>query len=184
MRYFDLMDDIFIHDCWLLGTPTDQEGARIPGGFLSGEPIRVKGPLRVPLTIHGFPLDFSIAEVAPVVHIRIASILAEMAPTEVQLIPVEIDSHPDQYCLLNTLRLVKCVDDDRSEVYYWKPEDGEPERPGKYVSVFGLRIDPSKVGDARVFRPWGWEITLIVSEDIKDALERAGMTGARFKEVG
>jgi hypothetical protein len=46
-----------------------------------------------------------------------------------------------------------------------------------------MRINPSKVGEAKVFRPWGWDVVLIVSEDIKQALERMGATGARFKEV-
>ncbi|RYZ15461.1 MAG: hypothetical protein EOO70_06775, partial [Myxococcaceae bacterium] len=46
-----------------------------------------------------------------------------------------------------------------------------------------MRIDPTKAGDAKVFRTWGWTIALIVSEDIKEALERAGVTGMKFKEV-
>ena len=47
----------------------------------------------------------------------------------------------------------------------------------------GLRIDPTKVGDAHLFRPWGWTMVLIVSEKLKQALEREGLTGTRFTEV-
>ncbi|AKQ69551.1 hypothetical protein A176_006463 [Myxococcus hansupus] len=39
------------------------------------------------------------------------------------------------------------------------------------------------MGDAKVFRPWGWSGVLIVSEDIKTALERANVTGVEFEEV-
>jgi hypothetical protein len=46
-----------------------------------------------------------------------------------------------------------------------------------------MRIDKSKVGNAQVFRPEGWSSTLIISEEIKDALERIGATGTRFTEV-
>ncbi|HYO70280.1 MAG TPA: DUF1629 domain-containing protein, partial [Archangium sp.] len=46
-----------------------------------------------------------------------------------------------------------------------------------------MRIDPSKVGNARVFRTWGWELAIVVSEAIKDALERMGATGTKFQEV-
>jgi hypothetical protein len=49
--------------------------------------------------------------------------------------------------------------------------------------VDDLRIDPSKVGDAKVFRTEGWDIVLIVSEDIKQALERMKATGVKFKQV-
>jgi hypothetical protein len=46
-----------------------------------------------------------------------------------------------------------------------------------------MRIAPSQVGDAKVFRPQGWAIALIVREDIKGALERMGATGTTFEEV-
>jgi hypothetical protein len=68
-------------------------------------------------------------------------------------------------------------------VQRWTPEDGEPEKVGEYRYIAGARIDPTKVEGARIFRPWGWPIGLIVSEDIKEALEREGLTGTRFVEV-
>ena len=46
-----------------------------------------------------------------------------------------------------------------------------------------MHIDKEKVGNAKVFRPEGWEVALIVSEEIKDALERLGTTWTRFEEV-
>jgi hypothetical protein len=67
----------------------------------------------------------------------------------------------------------------------WVPEDenDQPERAGEYRNVVGMRIDTSRVGDVKVFRPCGWTIVLVVSEDIKDALERTGATGMTFTEV-
>ncbi|AKJ07745.1 Hypothetical protein AA314_09371 [Archangium gephyra] len=46
-----------------------------------------------------------------------------------------------------------------------------------------MRIDPSKVGDAEIFRPWGWQTIILVSERVKQAMEEAGVTGTRFTEV-
>ncbi|WNG24113.1 hypothetical protein F0U62_08815 [Cystobacter fuscus] len=54
---------------------------------------------------------------------------------------------------------------------------------GEYRNVAGLRIDPTKVGSAHIFRPWGWTVVLIVSERVKLAMEEEGLTGARFIEV-
>jgi hypothetical protein len=97
---------------------------------------------------------------------------------------VVINGQTDQFCILNATRLVRCIDDKASEeVRYWRPQDGRPEKTGQYRAVYGLRIEPAKVGDAKVFRPWGWTVALIVSEEIKEALERIGATGVRFKEV-
>jgi hypothetical protein len=39
------------------------------------------------------------------------------------------------------------------------------------------------LGDAGVFRLEGWAGSLIVSENIKQALERVGATGVKFEEV-
>ncbi len=133
----------------------------------------------------GRPLDFSLADYStPVVHARVANLFAELAPADVQLVPVKIVSHSDEYFILNITRIVKCIDDKAStEVKYWRSEDGRPEKTGSYRAVYGMRIDPTVVGDAKVFRAWGWTSALIVSEDIKEALERAHVTGAKFKEV-
>ncbi len=80
--------------------------------------------------------------------------------------------------------LIRCIDDEASEeVIRWTPEDGRPDRVGQYRDVDGMRIDPPQVGDAQVFRTWGWSIALIVSEDIKLALERIRATGVRFTPV-
>ena len=101
-----------------------------------------------------------------------------------QLLAVDVDGQSEPYCILVATRLIRCIDDNASEeVGYWTPEDGRPEKVGKYRGVSGMRIDPTKVGGAKVFRTWGWTIALVVSEDLKEALERAGVTGAKFEEV-
>jgi hypothetical protein len=51
------------------------------------------------------------------------------------------------------------------------------------LGVDDLRIEKTKVGNAKVFRPEGWEVALIVAEEIKEAMERMGATGTRFEEV-
>ncbi|MGZ3461063.1 MAG: imm11 family protein, partial [Archangium sp.] len=156
-----------------------------PSLLMQGEPAHLKGVLKVSIRSPGRTLDFSHAAFSiPIVDSRVAPIFAELAPKDVQLIPVEVGSQPEGYFILNATRLVKCIDDEASEeVRYWTPADGLPEKVGMYFSVFGMRIDPTKVGDAKVFRTWGWTGALIVSEDIKQALERVRATGMKFEEV-
>ncbi|WP_375743487.1 imm11 family protein [Corallococcus interemptor] len=120
----------------------------------------------------------------PVIHVKLANVLLEHAANEVQLIPVTIPKHPDQYVILVATRLIRCIDEQASEgVRFWEPRHGKPERVGEYRSVDIVRIDKSKVGDAKIFRPWGLPVALIVSEDLKSALERTGATGMHFTEV-
>ena len=110
--------------------------------------------------------------------------ISELAPDEVQTLPVEIEGQPEPFFILVATQLIQCIDERASRhVRRWLSEDGRPEKLGKYRDVRGMRIDPAQVGDAKVFRPQGWAIVLIVREDIKDALERMGASGPLFEEV-
>jgi hypothetical protein len=186
-RYFDLSDDVYVPGRWDLGTPIDAQGREVDDYvFTKGQSATLEGRSRVPLRGgDGKALDFSEAGIGiPLVSARVAAVFAELAPKDVQLIPVDVEAHAEQFYILVCTRLVKCIDDEASdEVRFWKPEDGRPEKTGRYRSVSGMRIDPAKVGDAKVFRPWGWDVVLIISEDIQQALERMGATGTKFQEV-
>jgi len=186
-RYFELTDDMTITGRWLLGTPTDVQGQEVddPWMFFRGQRLPDLGRLKLPVDVPGTALDFSRAAfAAPVVHARVASIFLELAPDEVQTLPVEIEGQPEPFFILVATKLVHCIDERASRhVRRWTPEDGRPEKLGTYRDVRGMRIEPLQVGEAKVFRPQGWAIVLIVREDIKDALERMGVTGTKFKEV-
>lgn len=186
-RYFELHEDMSSPERWVLDDTLDAQGKTVGARlYLNEVPVRFDGRLRVPILHPGSPLDFSFADSGdfPVVTQKVANTLAEIAPGDVQLYPIEVDSRPEPYFLVNVARQVKCIDDETSEeVLYWKPEDNRPDKIGQYRSVGGMRIDPSKVGDAKVFRPWGYPRALLVAEDVKKALERTGATGLKFTEV-
>lgn len=180
-RFYELSSDVQIPGRWYLGDPLEED----PWQFTEGGPVRVAGPLTVPIYKPGQPLEFSLSGTGiPIVHTRAASLFTELAPGDVQFLPVNVPREPESFGILVATRLLRCIDDQRStEVLYWRPEDGQPDKVGEYRSVYGLRIDPTRVGEAQVFRPWGWPVALIVSEALKQALERARATGVKFTEV-
>jgi hypothetical protein len=188
-RYFRLSEDVYAPGRWHLGEPVDENGVEVedPWMFEAGQPVQLTTRLTIPFEEHGRPLGFSFAGIgqAPIIHVKLATVFAELAPRDVQLFPVDIPGRPEQFNLMVATRLIRCIDDERSDsVEYWDPvKHHQPEKAGLYHSVAGMRIDSTQVGDAKVFRPWGWSIVLVVSEDLKDALERTGATGMYFKEV-
>ncbi|KFE68571.1 imm11 family protein [Hyalangium minutum] len=184
-RFFELADDVIVPHRWHLDTPTDSQGRKVDDAlFRLGSPVHIQGRLKVPVEIAGKPLDFTEANVGvPVVHVRVASMFAELAPHDVQLFPVDVEGQPDQYLILVATRLIRCIDEKASRIRLWTHEDGLPEMVGQYASVRDMRIDKAQVGSAQVFRPEGWIVSLIVSGELKDALERMGATGTRFEEV-
>jgi len=184
-RFYRLVDDVSFPRRWHLATPMDGQGHKVDcWDFTKGTPVHVEGRLRIPIERAGRPLDFSEAGVmVPVVHVKAASAFTELAPADVQIIPADVEGQPDQYLILVATRLIRCIDESASKVQFWKPEDGLPDMVGKYYAVDDLHIDTAKVGNAKVFRPDGWEVALIVSQDIKEDLEALGTTGAKFEEV-
>ena len=185
-RYYDLRDDRRHPGRWHLGGPVGERGQELnPWQFFKGRPLEWEGMPRFPLDVPGHPLDFSWAAFSiPVVHDRFVQLFERLGIQEVQFLPVQVEGHAGPWFILNTLRTLRCIDDARcEEVRYWQPEDDRPEKVGRYRSVTGLRIDPAKTEGARVFRTWGWSLALIVSEDLKEALEREGLTGTKFTEV-
>ncbi|MCY1073506.1 imm11 family protein [Archangium lansingense] len=171
---------------WHLRHPVDEHGEKInPWQFTKGQWLEPQGTIRFPVKPDGVALDFTLdAFLTPVVHGRVVQLFERLGIQDVQFLPSQIEGHSGPYFILNTLRVIRCIDDTRcEEVQYWKPEDGEPEKVGEYRFVAGLRIDPTKAEGARIFRPWGWPLALIISEGLKQALEAEHITGTRFVEV-
>jgi hypothetical protein len=183
-RFFELADDVNVPHRWHLAMPRNTQGVKVDDyEFWSGAPVHIQGRLRIPVEIAGKALDYTEAGInIPVVHVRVASLFAELAPDDVQLLPVDVEGQPDQYNILVATRLIHCIDEQASRIELWTHEDGVPHKVGQYFSVRDMRIDKSKVGSAQVFRCEGWSGSLIVSEEIKNALERMGATGPRFEE--
>ena len=184
-RFFKLADDVNVPHRWHLDVPTDSHGQQVDDRqFMYGKPVHIADRLKFPVEIAGTPLDFTLAGIgAPVVHVRVASMFAELAPDDVQLIPVDVEGQPDQYLILVATRIIRCIDEKASRIRLWTHEDGAPHQIGRYASVRDMRIDKAKAGSAKVFRCEGWIGPLIISGEIKDALEGMGATGTRFEEV-
>jgi hypothetical protein len=184
-RFFKLNDDVYIPQRWHLDTPIDSQGRKVfDWGYTCGKPVHMEGRLRIPIDIAGMPLDFTEAGIGiPAVHGKVASMLAKRAAGDVQLIPADIEGWPEQYFVVVATRLIRCIDEKASRILFWTDKDGEPDRVGQYRDVRDMRIDEAKVGNAKVFRPEGWEVALVVSEEIKDAMDALGATGTRFQEV-
>ncbi|MBN8228738.1 hypothetical protein JYK02_14610 [Corallococcus macrosporus] len=187
-RYFDLKIDVYVKGRWYLSEPTDLSGRQIDDiwQFLDGRRIADPGPLSIPLSRPGkaLDIDFAGAGQAPIVNALVARVFRDLAPNDVQLFPVKIEGQAEPFFLLNIARTVRAIDDAAcEEARRWAPEDDEPEKVGQYHVVSGLRIDKAKVESERVFRLWGWPLPIVVDEEIKEALERVGASGARFDEV-
>ncbi|KFA87589.1 imm11 family protein [Archangium violaceum] len=197
-RYYKLYDDVYIPGRWELDMPLFKDGEPERGReeddqrelfdiwrFKEGRVLEIDEPIRLSMKPAGLALEFSHAIGVPVVHRRVVSLFERLGlQKDMQFIPVEIEGQTEPWFILNALRVIRCIDDARcEEVLYWLPEDNRPDKEGQYRNVAGLKVDPEKIGDAHIFRPWGWKVVLIVSEHVKSAMESEGITGIKFLEV-
>jgi hypothetical protein len=189
VKYYDLFDDVYIPGRWHLEMPLhEQEGEEElfdVWRFKEGRVLNIERPIRISVKPAGVALEFSHALGVPIVHRRVVALFKRLSlQEEVQFIPVEVEGQTEPYFILNALQIIRCIDDARcEEVLYWLPEDNRPDKLGQYRNVVGLKVDPSKLGEANIFRPWGWKVVLIVSERVKQAMEEEGITGTKFVEV-
>ncbi|NOK17302.1 imm11 family protein [Corallococcus carmarthensis] len=182
--------DIGIADVhqWVLELPAPASGGELDDPWMFGDGRRLPDP--GPLTSRPFregpQRSFSVANSGrtPVADEQVANVFRTLAPDDVQTFPIEIEGTGKNLYIINATRCFKCVDEENSkEVQIYPPDGVAPERAGTYRAIHGLRIDPAKTEGARVFRIQGYSSALIVSEEIKRALEEVGNLGVRFERV-
>ncbi|WP_233609780.1 imm11 family protein [Corallococcus sp. AB049A] len=120
----------------------------------------------------------------PIVSEDVADVFRTLAPDDVQLFPVTVEGEPERYFIINTLKIVDCIDESNcEELQPYDQDDPHPERRGAYRWISRLRIDPAKAEGALVLRPMKFKTAFIVSEEVKNALERIGNLGVSFECV-
>jgi hypothetical protein len=172
---------------WLLETPTRDSGEAFhePWMFADGRVLPNPGPLKVQISHPGEKRTFVFAgvEETPIGSEAVANVFRTFAHNDVQLFPVSIDGEVGRFFAINVTRVLDCIDEERClEVQHYS-EGSFPEFAGEYRWIYGLRIDPAKTEGAHVFRLKKFKIAFIVSEDIKNSLERVGNLGLSFERV-
>ncbi|RKH65650.1 hypothetical protein D7W81_16500 [Corallococcus aberystwythensis] len=122
-------------------------------------------------------------EETPIGSQAVANVFRTLAPDDVQLFPVSIEGESERAFLVNAIKVVDCIDEERCLEVQHYPEGSFPEYAGEYRWIYGLRVDPAKTDGAHVFRLKKFKTAFIVSEDIKNALERVGNLGLSFERV-
>jgi len=184
-KFFKIQDDVEVPGRWWLGSPRDSQGNEVnPDSFTVALSLGVMSPLTIPLKYQGIPLDFTFgAFEMPVLNSRTLRLLEEFAAGAFQSFTVSIENHAGDYAAVNFLEMRKCLDEAQSEFIKWTRNDHRSDKAGQYRQITKLRIDPRLVENCDVFRLWGWDTTLIISERIQRAFVEHKISGVCFIEV-
>lgn len=182
-KYFELCDDVTISNRWHLGAAILADGTepRLVAGIRLGSPETV----RIQVTHPGRRLEFSLTSSAvPIVTPRLANaIRAVVDERDLQCVPVCVDGEIAMVAL-NAVHVIRCLDERRSEFVKWTMQDHRSDLAGQYRQITKLVLEGSAIPErAKLFRIDGSLVELIVSEDVKDAMEATGCFGAKFTNV-
>jgi len=173
---------------WLIATPVPASGGEFdePWMFGEGHILPDPGPMKALVDHAGERRTFTLTgiERVPIVSKAVANVFRTLAPDDVQLFPVTVEGESERYFVVNACKTIDCIDEvNCREVQHYTEDDPFPEYAGEYRWIHGLRIDSAKTEGAHVFRLKKFKTAFIVSEDIKNALERVGNLGLSFECV-
>src|SRR5688572_16936013 len=113
-RYFDMALDVHVPDRWYVRSPLDAQGERImPWEFFQGRTVCLENEPFVSVSHPGRALDFTLTGAGiPVVSRRVVSLCERLGVQgEAQFIPARVEGQAERYFILNTLRVIRCVDE-------------------------------------------------------------------------
>jgi hypothetical protein len=75
------------------------------------------------------------------------------------------------------------LDLERSIYDVYGPDWIRPEQRGQIAGVWKAVLRREAIGEARVFRLEEFDLIVVIREDVKAAMEGAGITGCWFQEL-
>ena len=142
--------------------------------------------------VHCADYPFTIPEL-PVYSARLKTIVESYAGEDVQFLPIKVlgiqsEIEFPRYFIANYLCKIDCLDRDFSIYQLWTKEnllfwEKRPHMLGKFRDVKRAVLNVNRIGEAPVFRLWGWETMIILREDIKARIEQTNIKGCLFTEL-
>ncbi|MBO0830737.1 MAG: hypothetical protein J2P28_00095 [Actinobacteria bacterium] len=181
--YYRVVTDPLVAGLCLFGEPHDASGQLDARRFTHcekfGQPLT---PLRIPITVDGVQPEFGLgAFELPVVSPQLGKVLLAVAPGDVELIPAAAGQDPRS--ILNVLSCVDCIDEDRTVGDKWPADSPRAGRIGTYRTIVDLFLDASRITGQSVFRVRGWEVALVISEQVAQHLSEPQLRGIRLLQV-
>jgi hypothetical protein len=184
-RFYELVADPKATSRWFLKSPLASDGSEIdPRTFTKGEPVDALDGLSLPIRRGGTVVDVNFCDFDMIVApSTLGDALESEIGVQMQRIPISVAGHDHVYEIWNLCSLVDCIDESRSIFTKWTDADGRPDKIGDYRMFVSLRINGASASGRDIFRLSRWPITVVVSEKVKDILERASATGISFVRI-
>ncbi len=187
MRFYSLEFDIFNSSAWRVGDVQEIDNWRLvsPPALSMDDEIRNK-KLYAPIESDGRRTDFTVIGYADIPMVNFKTLKAIPGSNGFTAIPILFTGgrQKDTYHLLHVWESVDCFDRKESCYNVFSSDDPDfSDRAGEYCSVTKLILNPDRATGKDIFRISGLLDVIVISEKLKDRLEKIGVTGVSFKSV-
>lgn len=185
MKYFRILADNQKHgNRWFLDEASRGGETIDPRSFTEARLYSGPNPQTVSIQQKGQMVQFNLAAFdMPVVSDLVWKCIKPLVGADAQFFSVMIAPRLKGFGILNVISAAKCVDEQRTDVQRWEPDDERPELVGQYLGLTNIIIDPKRTGGKHLFRIQGWEIALIASEKFREKLMGVPDLGVAFEPV-
>lgn len=167
-------------ECWHLDDFVDANGSKVDlCQFTSSQRLVVQAPLHCRVSIGGRESDFTLTSSgAPVASQALSQQLFALAPSDLQLVPLQVEGSAKAYSVVNVLPRVQALDEERSIGGRW-PEGSAAAGHWLYISHAALRA--RFVNGHALFRVHEWMPPIFCSDAVREVLEPQEWTGLLFR---
>lgn len=176
MKYYKFWQDMDVLGNWFLDEANDANGIQIYGwNFSSGIEYTESIPVSTtPYQVgNESPVSFGGLD-TPYFRRDIGDVIEKIAKNQVQRFDVFIPNAVDEYCIINATITLDAIDPSSDIEKYTARQIAEvPERGDRYKMVSKIVLNGEKIPvNSHIFRLKGWLVDLIVSEDVKNGIEK------------
>ena len=129
----------------------------------------------------------------PVYSTKLKMLMEKHEPNSIQYLPLKIinennNKHVNGYYIANYLNKIDCLDRINSKYEAWTKENlmflkDRPQMLYTFRDIQKVVLDSKKISNNKIFRLWGWDVMIIVREDIKNIIEAANIIGCNFNKI-
>jgi len=177
-----------LENAWYLGKVVDGGGDEIlSSNFTTGSIFDLsRNPNLTVISTdpNGRPVDFRMTFLGvPVVSNTFGDVISKFDARSIQRIPVTVTPQYSGYEILNIVEKRECLDYEKTSIDRYTHSFYPPEQIGKIKALYNIAILPELVKGHHIFRLAEWDVIIIVSSALKDALESEGFVGMNFTAV-
>jgi hypothetical protein len=184
MNIYRLKDELREPTRWFLSVPTSSDSRDLTWSFNTARRFEQITPLFTKLDQDGRKVDFTFGAFdVPILNFAAMSVFQTYERECVEFIPTIVEGERDAYFIMNILAEADCLDESASLITWWAPGDGRPDRIGTYRMLAREVYDCSITKLPAIFRLSKFSVMIMVRDDLRKAIDDAGLTGLFCDEL-